>query len=102
MNDADRAKGFLSRIGRYPQRTKPSTNKTQEQHEDHCTREARDEDPALERRVEYDLAAARLLGRIGRLVGRSGLCGAFSDHDDGLTVRLSVHPGNVSRLQWFL
>src|SRR6266436_6635257 len=84
------------------QRTKPSTNKTQEQDEDHCAREACDEDPALERRIEDDLAAARLLGQIGQLVRRSGLCGAFSDHDDGLAVRLLVHPGNASRLQRFL
>src|SRR5882757_7793671 len=97
MNDADRAKDFLFRIALLP-----PTNKTQEQDEDHCAREACDEDPALERCIEDDLAAARLLGRIGQLVGRSGLCGAFPDHDDGLAVRLSLYPGNASRLQRFL
>ena len=59
---------------------------------------ARDKDPAFERCIEDDLAAAGLLGRIGLPRWRSRLCWAFSDHDHGLPMRLSGHGKGTSQV----
>jgi len=93
MIDVVRTESFL-----LPYRPAPSTKETQRQDQNDGAHKARDKDPAFERCIEDDLAAAGLLGRIGLPRWRSRLCWAFSDHDHGLPMRLSGHGKGTSQV----
>src|SRR5215475_15693299 len=95
------------RCDRSEQATLSLAKETQGQHEAHRTDETRDEDPPLQWRIENDLAAARLLGRVRLFRLRSRLCWAFSDHASGprctfLRHVLGARSWNAARLRKFL
>ena len=92
-------------MNRSEQATLSLAKETQGQHEAHRTDETRDEDPPLQWRIENDLAAARLLGRIRLFRLRRRFCWAFSDHACGSQcprTGLRARSWNAARLRKFL
>jgi hypothetical protein len=69
----------------------PSMQETEREREHHRTDKTAEKNPAFERCVQNDLAAARLLGWIGFLLGlRRGSCRIFSDHVLGPLYRMAM------------
>ena len=69
----------------------PSTQEIERKREQHRTNKTAEKNPAFERCVQNNLAAARLLGWIGFLLGlRRGSCRIFSDHVLGPLYRIAM------------